>query len=252
MGAPTINMQCFCLKAQEILLCVFLYTCTQPNLHPHLESIQQHTQQLHKKKKKKDVPCAAFFHYTLLLNKLQNNIDHSHLYFKRGAGIVGVHLKSSERTGRVLDVLPMMHATKKRDSGSDPGLAVSHTEQRSWGRATRFNTLWRGWHINQFGNIICHKWGCKQQPKSWLKALIAMPIRAVFTHITRPTCQIARHAHTERIHQCNWTFWLETCYFQARWCCETYCDWIDWVDDVEHQTAELQSNEGQYLDSSLC
>ena len=36
----------FWLKAQKTIpLWVFLYTCIQPNLHPHLESIHQHTWQ---------------------------------------------------------------------------------------------------------------------------------------------------------------------------------------------------------------
>lgn len=148
------------------------------------------------------------------LSKSVESIDYSQFSFRRGTGVVGVHLKSSGCTGRAVDVSPMIHA-RKRGSGSDQGLAVSHMEQRSWGWATWFNTLWRGWHINQFRNIICHKWGCIRQPNSWLKALLAMPIRAVFTHITRPTCQIARLVHTERMHQYNGKFWLETCYFQA-------------------------------------
>lgn len=124
------------------------------------------------------------------------NIDYSHFSFEKATVAKGVHLNSSGSSGRIVDASPIMHA-RKRESGSDWGLAVSHMEQRSRGWATWFNTLWRGWH----SNIICHKWGCILQPNSWLKALLAMPIRTVFSHIIRPTCQIAGLIHTEGMHQ---------------------------------------------------
>lgn len=169
-----------------------------------------------------------------MIKQRDDHIDNSYFSFRRLTGVVEVHLKSSGCIGRVVDASLMTYA-RKRDSGSDLGLAVSHMEQRSQGWATSFNTLWRGWHINQFSNIICHKWRCIPQPKSWLKVLLAMPISTVFANITRPICQIAKLIHTDRMHQYNWKFWLETCYFQAGLCSETYCDWIDCVDDVKHQ-----------------
>lgn len=100
----------------------------------------------------------------------------------------GDHLKSSGCTGRVADVLAMMHA-RATDLGSDPALFMSHMVQRLWGWATSFNTMQRAWHTNHFSNIICHKWRCILQPNSWLRALLVMPIRAVFTYPTRATCQ---------------------------------------------------------------
>lgn len=99
----------------------------------------------------------------------------------------------------------------QRDLGSYWDLA---TFQRSRVWATSFSTVWRRWHINLFSNIICHKWESILLPGSQLKAPLAMPIRTLFSHITRPTCQIARLIHTVWMHQNNWEFCLETYYLQ--------------------------------------
>lgn len=60
------------------------------------------------------------------------NIDYSHFSFEKATVAKGVHLNSSGSSGRIVDASPIMHA-RKRESGSDWGLAVSHMEQRSRG-----------------------------------------------------------------------------------------------------------------------
>lgn len=153
-------------------------------------------------------------------------IDYSHLYFRKRTGVVWGSFEVQWMYWEGCGCFGYDACQKKRFRVSSGSGSMSHTRQRLWGWATWFNTMWRAWHINQFRNIICHKWRCILQPNSWLKALLVVPIRAVFSYLTRPTCQIARLIHTERMYQYNQKYRLETCYFQAYWCRETSCDWI--------------------------
>ena len=146
------------------------------------------------------------------------NMDNSYFPLSGGEQVLGRFiLRPVNALGELWFPLPCDLFQNGRVWGLDWGLAVSHTEQRSRGRVLWSNAPWRWWHTHQLRNIICHKWGGGgvPQPNSWLKALLVMPIKAALTRRIRPTCQIARLIHTDRILQYYCTFWLEACCFQS-------------------------------------
>lgn len=134
--------------------------------------------------------CCCFLHvYTWFCYSVFHNIDYTHLHFRKGTGVVW---GSSEVQGMHWEHFGCFWLWCTPEKKVQGQMRLWLRFARWWEWATWFNTLRRAWHINQFGNIICHEWRCILQPNSWLKALLVMPIRPVFTDLTRPTCQFAR------------------------------------------------------------